>query len=98
MKNWVAEGVVFEVNDFTYYVVPLLGSEKEGGRSGALGEIVACNNISYTYSIPTTVHIWDSNLRPGLWFVWVEEHGTCTVHLISAQTSQKGIKSAKTKE
>ena len=57
MKNWFAEGVASKVNDFnTYYVVPLLGSEKEGGRSGALGEIVACNNISYTYSIPTTVH------------------------------------------
>ena len=89
------------MNDFnTYYVVPLLGSEKEGGRSGALGEIVACNNISYTYSIPTTVlHIWDSKLlEPAAWFIWVEEHGICTIHLISAQISQKGSKSAKSKE
>ena len=92
MKNWVVEGVASKVNDFnTYFVVPLLGSEKEGGWSGALGEIVACNNISYTYSIPTTVYDWDSKfLVPVAWFMVRLGRGKWN---ISAQTSQKGIKS-----
>ena len=82
MKNWFAEGVASKVNDFnTYYVVPLLGSEKEGGRSGALGEIVACNNISYTYSIPNTVYIWDIKfLVPAAWFMVRSGRGTWNMH------------------